>query len=498
MLEATNAKTLTRWLNESAPGFLFIFVLSLAYAFPLLLDGRYYLDDLPHAISGLTLWEQDGRPLASIVSSLVSFQLPSFTSPALIDISPLPQILGLVALSYSAARLARSLFNQPPDIWAVLVVFPIIASPFMLQNLSYKFDALTMSLAIMLAILAALPRDFSIRSITQTTGLLIAALCLYQAALNVFMATTALLCLAQPGTAKNLVSKNLLSLAIAILIYTLLIKLLGGISDEYATAHSRLIPLNADGLQTILFNFGFGNFFVMEAVADAPWLYGAGSIALVLFIIKATREGQGLPATALSILAVLVLVASIMGLLLVLAQPVVRPRTLIALSILLVAMGFAFNELVKEKSALWKAPLIIATAWYFVLAYGYADAARDQTRFEDYLASRIITDLYQAGFKPNDKLAFDGTEPRSPIAENSARLKTVARILQLDMNSNSEWGFRLLESLGLKSTAITDATEPSLKALCTDPPIATASAYQLFKQQETYVISFANGVCFKP
>lgn len=493
------------WLEARAPGFVFLLVLSLLFALPLFFDGRYYLDDLPHAMNGLTLWEQDGRPLASLVSSLISFQLPSFNGPALLDISPLPQILGIAALAHAASRLARALFNAPPNAWHCLVVFPLIASPFMLQNLSYKFDALTMGLAVMLAILASLPANAGWQRLLLGVVQLLAALCLYQAAVNMFVAGTALLCLAftwnRDEGFKSLIVNNIVKLGLALASYFIIIKLSGGLGSDYAASHSKLIALDGSSLNAILFNFQFGNFFVSEFVSDAPLLALAAAASILIFSARLIAGGSAYTPVARALIALLgliILVASLMGILLVLAQPVVRPRTLMALSMLLIYAGFAFHELLRGQQIILRVGLLLATAWYFSLAYGLANAAHDQTRFDNYLAAAIITDLQTAGFKPNDKLAFDGTQPRSPAAEYASRSRLIARILQMNMNGNSEWGFRLLESFGLKSTPVLDADETSLKPACTAEPAAKALQYQIFKQDQLFMVSFPGGVCFRP
>lgn len=493
------------WLEARAPGFVFLLVLSLLYALPLILDGRYYLDDLPHAMNGLTLWEQDGRPLASIVSSLASFQIPSFTGPALSDISPLPQILALAALAYAAARLARALFNGTPDVWQCLVVFPLIASPFMLQNLSYKFDALTMGLAVMLAILASLPTKAGWQRLVLGAVQLLAVLCLYQAAINIYVAGTALLCLAitwnRSEGLRTLVLTNIAKLVLALVAYFIVIKLSGGLGSDYAASHSKLIVLDGSSLSAILFNFQFGNFFVSEFVFDAPLLVLAATASIIIFSVRLITLGAActpVTRTLIALLGLIVLVASLMGILLVLAQPVVRPRTLMALSMLLVYGGFAFHEVLRGQQLIMRVGLVLATAWYFTLAYGLANAAHDQTRFDNYLAGAIVSDLQQQGFKPNDRLAFDGTEPRSPAAENASRSRLIARILQMNMNGNSEWGFRLLESFGLKSTPVTDADETFLKQACATAPKTKTLQYQIFKNDQLFTVSFPGGVCFKP
>jgi hypothetical protein len=492
-------------LDEHAPGFVFLLVLSLVYALPLFFDGRYYLDDMPHAMNGLTLWEQDGRPLASIVSSLASFQCPSFTSAALLDISPLPQILGLAALAYAGVRLARVLFDAPPTAWTCLVVFPLIASPFMLQNLSYRFDALTMGLAVMLAILASLPATRGWQRLLWGAVQLLAALCLYQAAANMFVAATVLLCIAitwnRAEGFKALILSNIAKLVLALTAYFIIIKLSGGLGSDYAASHSKLVALDGSTLSAILFNFQFGNFFLSEFISDAPLLALAAAAAILIFSVRFIVNGAAYtPATRtiIALLGLVVLVGSIMGILLMLAQPVVRPRTLMALSMLLIYASFAFHELLRGQQMIMRAGLVLATAWYFTLAYSLANAAHDQTRFDNYLAASIAGELQHQGFKPSDRLAFDGTQPRSPAAENASRSKLIARILQMNMNGNSEWGFRLLESFGLKSTPVMDADESALKAACTQAPVAQAHQYQIFKQDQLYLLSFPGGVCFRP
>jgi len=493
------------WLEFRAPGFLFLFLLSLIYALPLLLDGRYYLDDMPHAMNGLTLWEQDGRPLASIISSLVSFQIPSFSAAALVDISPVPQILALAALAYAASRLARALFNETPDVWQCLVVFPLIASPFMLQNLSYRFDALTTALAIMLAILASLPAAPSWQRIELGAAQLLAALCLYQASVNMCVAATALIAIAitwnRREGVKALILSNMAKVAIALAAYLIVLKLSGGLTSDYAAAHSKLIALDETALTAINFNFQFGNFFVSEFVMDAPLLAIGVAAAILAFSQQLILKGSAYaPATRtlIALLGLIVMAASLMGILLILAQPVVRPRTLMALSMLLIYAGFGFHELVRGHHHYWRVGLVLSTAWFFALAYGLANAAHDQTRFDNYLAISIANDLQHQGFKPNDKLVFDGTQPRSPAAENASRSKLIARILQMNMNGNSEWGFRLLESFGLKSTAVVDADEAMLKSNCVDSSVAQSALYQVYKRDQLFLVSFPGGVCFKP
>ncbi len=484
-----------QWLRVPQ-GFLLLFALGLLYAMPIMLDGRYYLDDLPHAMNGLTLWEKDGRPLASILSSLISFSWPSFSSPALYDTSPIPQILGVAALAYGSAQLAEKLFPGGVGLGQALVVFPVIGSPFMLQNLSYRFDAFTLGVAVMLALAAA-----SIEASWLVAVLVVLALLSYQAAFNVFIAAAALVWLAstQNGFSddRGFLRKLLWGFA-ALLAYGLVIKLLGGLTGEYATQHSALVALDRQGMATVQFNFGFGAYFVMQVLEDAPLLAIGAAAALFAFAAQFGKpeSGQTRERMARFILTLGIISCSVMGLLLFLQEPVVRPRTLMAFSILLVFCAYAAHEALKRWPKAVIAALGLVAAWFFTLANTYANAARDETRFDSYLTQNIIHDLQQAGFRPGDRLAFDGTQPLSPVAQNAMRLKIIARILQPNMNGNSEWGFRQLEFFGLVTAPIMDATDESLKTFCAGAVAVSSPHYQIYLYDGTALVAFPKSICF--
>ena len=471
--------------------FIMLLALGVLYALPVIFDGRYYLDDLPHAMNGLTLWEQDGRPLASLMSSLLSFSWPSFSAPALYEASPLPQILGVVALAYGASRLAQRLFPQGADVWQCLVVFPVIASPFMLQNLSYKFDALTMGVAVMLALCAA-----TMEAAWAVALLIVLTLGFYQAAFNVFLGACALLWLAEGGNGDRAFIRKLVSGLVGLIAYTLLLNLLGGLVGDYANAHSALVRADAEGFNTVIFNAGFAAYFANLLAQDAPLLALGAVTALLGFALRQWRAENGAAGVLRFILATLLIFAAVAGLLLVLQQPVMRPRTLMGFSILLVLVAYATHEVLKTTPAQLRLALGLATAWFFVQANVYANAARDQTRFEQALSQDIIHALQQVGFKPGGKMAIDGVEPFSPMARNARRKNVMASLLQPNFNDNSEWGFRQLEFDGLEVSAITDATNESLKALCAEPALVTTPQFQIFIHDSTALVGFANGVCF--
>lgn len=69
----------------------------------------------------------------------------------MVDIAPLPQVGAIVLITWTGTRLARRFTDASPSL-AAMRMFSLGAQPFFLENLSYQFDALSMALAIGLAI----------------------------------------------------------------------------------------------------------------------------------------------------------------------------------------------------------------------------------------------------------------------------------------------------------------------------------------------------------
>ncbi len=116
-------------------------------AYCILRADRYYVDDLGRVRSGYTGWTGDGRPLTSFIMQSLNMGTP------LTDLTPLPQMLAALLLGGCALLVARK-FGIRDAATAAMAALPLGASPFFLENLSYRFDVLTMVLAVTLALLA--------------------------------------------------------------------------------------------------------------------------------------------------------------------------------------------------------------------------------------------------------------------------------------------------------------------------------------------------------
>ncbi|HGW5368779.1 TPA: glucosyltransferase domain-containing protein [Enterobacter hormaechei] len=161
--------------------YLLYFILGLIFTMPILMANVYYVDDLMRASTGILGWVTLGRPLTDI-----TFQSLSASSQA-VDIFPLGLILSVIALAASStvmivtSGMKQTLFNA--------LAFSLIwFNPMMLQNLSYRFDSLSMSLSILLCVFAThltFKKNFFLTFFS--IPFLIGSLCLYQPSIFVFL-----------------------------------------------------------------------------------------------------------------------------------------------------------------------------------------------------------------------------------------------------------------------------------------------------------------------
>ena len=486
--------------------FLPLLAVAFVFAFPVIFADRYYLDDLAHSITGAADWSPDGRPLATLVLELLNFQYPALNATPLIDLSPLPQLLAVVALSIAATILYRNLNRENRDWPSLLVVTPLITSPFLLQNLSYKFDAMPMALAIMSAVAAT--QLWSTRLLTVAIGamLLLCAASLYQPSLNVFMGASVLLFL---NTARNDLREafsdvidNIVKFILGLLFYIAVIAPVFVARSGYSADHSALVSFTATGFDMVADNFVYSIWLASEYFTQTPVLSAAMAIAFLFFIIllvggKLSAIHRPALFSGITLIVIVAVLFSVFGISLVLQSAVIRPRTLMGFSILLVFLFYAAEAALTHLHPRARLLLVVPLIFHMVIAYGYGAALKAQSQFDAFLFSAIATQLENNGLNPSDRVVFDGKQPPSPILANSARWHMIERMVQLNANNDSEWGYRSLEHFNLKFVTARDMEKSTIAAHCTAAPVYRSQNFDVFKSNGVFIIAFKDGQCFQ-
>jgi hypothetical protein len=412
--------------------FLILLALYFLILFPILRANRYYNDDMKRALIGRTGWDSTGRPLTNLLMRLLQCY-----DHALVDISPLTQIGAIAILAWIGVLIARRYAIGSP--WmAALVAFPLGGQPFYLENLSYKFDALSMSLAMLFALLPILTLKNDRRGWWLGILALFASLNFYQPAINVYLIFILLdLVLAQlhGKTPHQLMMQFLsrsLQASLAMLIYQLIvgIHVNGWVKQKSEKIHSlHELPL----VKTNVINFYN---FIAGSFNEHWWTYFAPVLMLmVLFPIAigiryAINTRRTLPAWgrailfATSLLLPSAALACVLGPMLLLISPPIAPRELMGVGALLAAALIIMQAALRQwrRSDKWTlavACMLALGMCSFASAYG--NALGEQKNYEDRIAARLADDL--AEFKASNSIhsfLLDGTAGYSPITAHVA------------------------------------------------------------------------------
>lgn len=486
-----------------AASFRILLFLGLAYALPIMLVDRFYLDDLGRSLYGYTDWSAGGRPLADMLFALVSFGTP------VADISPLPQLLAVVLLAAGAATLASMLFDRLPGLSECIVVFPIIGSPFFLENLAYKFDALTMSAAVLIAVLATLPLRNKAANLVVGSLLIVSAHSLYHPAVNLFIAITVVLWIAKSrADAQNhsnfayYLLGNTAKFVIGSLIYMSIVAP-ATINSEYGLNNSATIPISLEGVAIFQHNLVAAFGLIDEYVASIPvWLSLVLLIATIGFILgrlrwSVTAPGVPIGASRLGLLtcALVVLVLSPFGILLVLKQPVLFPRTFVGFAGLMVFVLYALHAVLNRAPKL-RLALLVPLAFMYLCAFTFASAMRAQERFDQVFIGNLLQDLRASGFNNQSVLILDGRQPRAPLVKSAmAKWVPADRLVPAYLYYQWIWGYVLLRHYGLEFQDPSHEVVEKLAETCEWPLRMSNSQYRIRQRDNTFTVSMTGARC---
>ncbi|WP_460875054.1 glucosyltransferase domain-containing protein [Rhodanobacter koreensis] len=412
--------------------FAILLALYLLVLFPILRANRYFDDDLKRALVGHTGWDSNGRPLTTLLMRLLQYY-----DSAMVDISPLTQIGAIAILAWAGVLIARRYAIGSP--WmAALVAFPLGAQPFYMESLSYKFDALSMSMAMLLALLPMIALRDTRRDWWLGVLALFASLCFYQPAINaclIFILLELVLAQLQDKQPRQLAMQFLsraLQAGLAMLIYQLVvgIHIHGWVRQQSEKIHGLhdlpVVKVNIVDFLVFIgssFNVQWWRYFapVLILLALFPVIVG------IRYALRA-RLTQPLWVSAIlfatSLLLPLAALACVFGPMLVLLKPEIEPRVLMGVGALLAAALIVMQSALRQwhrsgKWALAAACMLALGMCTFASAYG--NALGEQKIYEDRIAAHLAEDLAELKVEhPIRALLLDGSIGYAPVTAHIA------------------------------------------------------------------------------
>ena len=421
-------KDMLRLETRHIRAFLALGGFSVLYILSLLRADAYYVDDWYRAMTGTASWELLGRPLMTAATVAVEDGMP------LLDASPWIQIASVLVLSYCLVLWGKRYL--PEAAWWQLagVLSFAYLNLFFLENLSYKYDALGMALALGVPFaIFALPEGISLRRLAAISiAGVVAQLSLYQAAIGAYLGLMVLEWLIYTGDGRSLrdMGRRLAGrfgclLAGAILYKVLVAGLLIPKAGTYSAGHTALAnPLTAEGLAAIGNNLlQFGEL-LQDYGVTLGWLGALLVLTLLIsmgvqlgIIWQGRQEGRAgkLLLSAIVVLAPFLLVFASIASLALLARPIFAPRTLLSFSIFTLYIGVMVYYLAKVRPVAYGVTAL-AMAAALSLSSGYGNLLACQQRLDYVIEGHVLRDIYELEAARGRKFAqitYTGSSPRS-------------------------------------------------------------------------------------
>jgi len=484
--------------------------------YPILRADRPCNDDMARMLSGTYSWNDNGRPLTTRLIRILEGNLSS-----LVDIAPLPQILAIALVAFAGMLLARRYAVRSRWL-ATLLVLPLGAQPFFLENLSFRFDAVAMGASVLLAVLPVSACRDNLQGFTLGALALLACLCSYQPSLNVFLIFALLdLTAAQargdePRRIVRLAAFYLGEALLAMLVYQW--KVAPSIKD-WIHEHSEMIhsPLQ---YRVVVANASDMGAFLLHALAPR-WtsvlvsllsLTAVAPVAIGLHYALAAPVMRGrpiwvrLPFAFCAILLPFAALACVAGPMLLLLSPVLSPRVFPGVGALICASLVALHLALRGWRPGWSdvPSFVVASIWTLAMlsfASIYGNALSAQKQYEAQIASQLSNDLAELKQKQGvTRFLMDGSAGLSPLSAHAAKTFPVLNVLvspYLIGNSFHSRSFMKLFGIGLNEVREEPANNASADILlaqaCNVPTVYIRNRYILRVVDATAVVTFPGG-----
>lgn len=493
------------WMKLNQKYLRFFYALTLLYGIyilPILLADRYYQDDLTRSLRGVTGWKNDARPLTEWIMKWLCGGVP------IGDISPLPLLLSIVFLSYILTLYCRRNLPDAGTIYPFLYVgLTVIANPFMLSTFSYKYDCVTMIIALCAAFVPYLLPDrlapFKVFCFSGTMCMVI--LVMYQPCSGVYICLCMLelmfMILSSSIDLSRLVMRACALCASVLLYFFIIMKHYIPDSGWQPQAYRFALGSDVDLLSAIMQNYNSFTVLVHDYTAGVPTpllilyaLTGIGGILVVITTLLKGNDGRKL----LRILYILCLPALVLtGCLLPLL--VLRPtfftmscHTLIALCGFGTWAGIMVCFLSQKLGRLTLLLFIPCILFGFTFSYTYGNASKSQKQYEEYMAYHIVHDIET--LNADGRCLYLTVEGGMPCSKEVSMLcdkyPLYRQLVPVYINNSSYLGGALLSHYMQEEPEFADLTDEDVDLIAAGSPVINNAIYSCYVNGDKLIIYF--------
>lgn len=502
-------KKIPAWLTIEKQDRTLFFVLTIMYGIyvlPIILANRFYQDDLSRSLYGVTGWNNDARPLTERLMTWLCGSAP------LGDVFPLTLLLAILLLAYTVTLYAKRYlpFEKFP-IPALGIGFLVIANPFFLSNLSYRFDSITMVLALCAAILPyVVPEKKALWKIFVFSFLMcMVTYTTYQPAAGVYVSLWFLelfymLFAFRIDLPRLFIRAAACACSVAVYKYAILNRYVrpsngGWQPDAYRFAWRSGEGLASGILQNLQSLFHCISL-VLEGVPTPLLLLLAALLAagmvcagIALFQRKSPLYRRLFSLAYLILLPFLVILGAV-GPLLVLtpSEFSISAHSLLCLCSAGLWAGIMLSFLPSAHRKLWVLLFLPCLLFGLTFSYTYGNAMTSQKQYEEYLTYSIAHDVETLNANASyETLTISGRAPRSPeTARLCEKYPILTNIVPAYLTNSSYIGGVQLLHYTQENFTFDGLSEEDQALIKNTDPVLTNSVYSCYESRDKIIIYF--------
>lgn len=471
---------------------LWMFLIYLVGALSIILAGVHFADDIARTNFGYAGWNGFSRYLTTVLAHV--FHADRY----LTNIAPLPQIAALLILAVASVLLiclvaGKEVFKKPKWGWYLVAAVPLGLSPYMLECLSYQYDAPYMAISVLFAILPVLFRKSKrwVYGLAILVGVLVICMT-YQAAIGIMPMVMLVAAMREWNEDEKLKNKDnwkflIFSAAVFLISLVVFQKVLMKPRDAYV---SNSLP----EMQNLIPEFfeHLGQYFsLVFSDLKVWWLVLIGTIIVgfvILFVMKSRQKK--IRAAMVAVLGGLAIIVLSFAFYAVLDKPLYATRAMYPLGAA-IAIFAVYVTSGKNKMILFKIP-VMALSWCFVVfALTYGNVLKEQDNYRNMVMDLTIADINELPMMQDGQtkdIALCGNVGFSPVVLNMpANYTIVQRLLMPSYSEYVPWmAYRLTHQSGLHLSLVEgdDLKEDEL------PILKETVLYNIYGDREKILVKF--------
>ena len=437
--------------------FLVLTIIYMVGILAIILAGVHYADDVARTNYGYAGWSGFSRYLSTILAH--GLHAGGYLS----NIAPLPQLIAVAILAIAGVLMVvvisgKEIFKEKWTkwIWRLVAVIPLALSPYMLECLSYQYDAPYMAISVLAVVAPLMFRKNKrwIYVVVSGVGILVACMT-YQAAIQIYPMLVILLALKEwNGKERGKAVTGFLGWSVLAFVVSVVVfeKILMLPRDAYA---SNSLPELSNFVGEFVNHLGR---YYELIISDFKllWLVLIGVMA-VLFVVVFVMQSQRkkILAFAVGVVGLMIMMVMCFAMYSALDKPLFATRAMYPFGALIAMIGVYVVSFVPSgwKRAMAIMPVVLL-GWCFVtFAFTYGNILREQNMYRNNVVNMAIADLNKLAETNNlgNAVQTSGGVGMTPVLLNmSADGNILYRLLAPSFSEYVPWmAYQLLYQSGL-------------------------------------------------